>query len=296
MTPRSVTACVLLAVGILLGAAGKSHAVSPIGIEAPSEMELKILQLLSQKELTVETLSPLLSGMLSKEFGRDHSHLILAAAVRSGSLDEHVVLEAISALGCRPLAKQGTGQCRAFRDGFSAAQRWRPKPADLAGARTQLLQFAKEHTGGHLGIEANYAAALIDSRNLTAANVLELFVAGDLRSLESPAEEEAFGAMGWVTFDPVRQFDVTHASNRLRSALGSAFAQRLGDSQGDPALVTQVRAIPADLLERSRELNDRYWPNFLDKRNLCVLDRWRADKDPPDRWSAWSQMLGCRGW
>jgi hypothetical protein len=259
---------------------------TPVTTEPPSESELAVLRLLSQNELTVDALAPLLKLALSEPGGDYRMGYVLGTAVRESAIPMTLVQRSMADSGCRSAPEGPDVRCRRFQESVSAAIGYRARSTDLSRDRARLLKFAREQPGGNHDLEAAYARALIDSRQLTTLDILESYLSADPRA-KGLVDEDVAAAFG---------VDPSSAGRRWRSALATALAQILRESRGDPEVVKQVRNLPEEALTHARELESPDSRSLLSRSTLCTIDKWRAGDAAPDKWTAWSQLLVCRGW
>ena len=278
--------CALLATHSLL-------ASSPVFMKRPSDSELTVLRLLSQDQLTADALTPLLKVALSEPEAAFRMAVILAAAIREGALPMSVVERSMIDGGCRQ-DSEDVGICRSFRESVVAAVAYQSPPKDLPRIQAQLLKSGGERTGGNPGLETAYTSALIDSKQLTVSDVVRAYLSGDLHS-GGVVDEEVAATFGRLTINGEVVLDRRLATEHWRNALAGALAQRLHESRGSPEIVRQVRNVPEELLSRARGVNTMDWTR-LRRDSLCVIDDWRTGDAAPDRWTAWAQLLKCRGW
>jgi hypothetical protein len=253
------------------------------------------LRLLSQNELTVDALAPLLKLALSEPGGDYRMGYILGTAVRETAIPMTLVQHSLADSGCRSAPEGPDVRCRRFQESVIAAIAYQTPSTDLSRARARLLKFASEQPGGNHDLEAAYARALIESRPLTVRDILESYISADPRAT-SLIDKEVAAAFGWLMINGEASFDQSFANRRWRSALARALADILRESRGDPEVVKQVRDLPEDALTHAREIESPDWRSLLSRSTLCTVDKWRAGDAAPDKWTAWSQLLVCRGW
>jgi hypothetical protein len=271
-------------------------ATLPVTSDPPSKGELEILRLLSRDELEAGNLKPILFEAVRDDLRREYRvAAILAEAVKVRSIPEGTVWRAFGQIACDE-SKQTEARCWHFTQAFRAALVYQPQqPVGLAEARSRILKLAERETGGHLGMEAEYVRALFASRGMNLSDLLTGFVRGDLPSPIDPADQAVVAAIGLVERNGHREFDRGYLVVRLRQAFGSAVGLVLQDWHGNSEIVRQAREVPAELLREVTSVRSQYIGEMMTSTTLCILDHWREENEPPDRWRAWSQFLSCRG-
>jgi hypothetical protein len=262
-------------------------------MKRPSDAELAVLRLLSQDQLTADALNPFLKIAVSEPEGAFRMAVILATAIREGAIPMSLVERSMIDVGCSPDSDDARS-CRSFRESVVAAVAYQSPPKDLSRIRAQLLKSGGERTGGNPGLEAAYTSALIDSKQLAVSDVVRAYLSGDPRS-GGLVDEEVAATFGRLTINGQEVLDQGLASEHWRAALAGALAQLLHESRGSPEIVKQVRNVPEDLLSRARGVSTMDWTR-LRPHSLCVVDKWRTGDAGPDTWTAWAQLLKCRGW
>lgn len=282
--------------------------VSPVRRDVPPQEALELLDLLARGDVRAPELRPIVRRIVMERYGsRGRVGVILGEAVKSGEVSREVIEAALEAEGCPVSADSMAGQCGSLAASFRASLANSTK-VGLVVTGTENLVEERERTtalvlkaetespAGNAAFRASYARAVISQSESPLASALAYSIVSSHEELPDIRDREVFRAMGRVTVGGKTLEQLNPAP--FRAAFAVAFRDRIERAHGDPTVVAEVRALPEDLLTRARQVDAQTTSPFMGEASsvACVLEAWRKEKAPPNRWVSWKAQLVCQGW
>lgn len=305
--PRKWITAVWVATGIALGMTrGLAAQVPP----PPPPEAIRLLDLLAQGSVTLADLKDVLHPVLAEKYGTKYNiGYILLEAIKRGALSKDEVAMAMESEGC-PISTNIVGtQCgelariiqRADKSAASAAGVSAVGPqaarATIEQARAEILQLGPKVAGSNETLRNRYAAALIQQGASPLRRAVELFCINSVDELDSEDDRKTVRALAGRHENPKDRDEA--AVDRLRSGFGGALCTMYYDARPTPEMLAEVRAIPAEVIQRAMQVDRRYGvggPLRHCSAITCGFDAWRKGTEPPNQWTAWKELLLCTGW